>query len=133
MADTRLSAPAGPFFEGKDYEIGAQARFVWQRYSDQSDPLYGGSCATSPRRVLGWSTGALAAYKLAHEGWGDGYVLIAPGLVPKLCVGQSVNNCMANLRTNKVITEETLTTNTFPPGSDPHVDPIRPASPDEAK
>jgi len=64
-------------------EIGTQARFVWSRHPE---------CASSKKFVIGWSTGGLAAYKLAVEKWADAVVLLAPGLYPNLFVGEAARN-----------------------------------------
>lgn len=68
--------------------------------------------------VLGWSTGGLAAYEMARRGAVDAVVLIAPGIAPKLIVGDKLT-----------ITVPTLTHADYSLGGDPHVDPIRPDSP----
>lgn len=128
MAKTRIAAKGAPYPKAKDYEIGEQARFVWKRYSESKDPVYGRDCAESPKLVIGWSTGGLAAYKLAREKWGDAFVFIAPGIVPYKCVGESSGNCLSNLTENEVVTVRTLTRNTFAGTHDPHLDPVRPTS-----
>lgn len=67
-----------------------------------------------PRAVLGWSTGGLAAYMMAHQGRADRVVMLAPGIHVRFVVGKLGK-----------ATLETLTSRRFPPGEDPHVDPIR--------
>jgi alpha-beta hydrolase superfamily lysophospholipase len=128
MNTTRVWAAGDPFPRSEDHEIGNQARFVWERYSDRKNAVYNRTCADSPKRVIGWSTGGLAAYKLAFEKWADGVVLIAPGIVPNYCVGESAGSCAKNITRNTVITKATLTRNIYAKGYDPHLDPIKPTS-----
>jgi alpha-beta hydrolase superfamily lysophospholipase len=138
MAWTRVDAYGDPYPVALDYEIGEQAKRVWRHYSETKDPVYGRTCAGSKKFVIGWSTGGLAAYKLAFEGWPSAVVLIAPGIVPNLCVGEasdrSVRKCMDKTITlDQLITQKTLTSAIYAPGEDPHLDPIKPASPMDAK
>ncbi len=138
MASTRLDSAGDPFPTKRDYEIGVQARAVWKNFSQVSDPVYGRNCAASPKLVIGWSTGGLAAYKLAHEKWADASVLIAPGIVPRVCVGaisaKTWRKCIEKSVTlDQVITLDTLTTRTASEGHDPHLDPIKPNNPLQAK
>ena len=136
MSSTRVRADGDPYPKFADYEIGEQARFVWKRYSDTNDPVYNRSCLGSPKRVIGWSTGGLAAYKLAYENWAEVIVMIAPGISPNPCNGEvaldnpSIPKCMArSLVTKRVISQRTLTTNRFENQANPHLDPIKPLSP----
>lgn len=138
MAKTRLIAGGDPFPRELDYEIDVQAKFVWKRYSERPDPVYGRDCADSPVRVIGWSTGGLAAYRMAFEKWARAVVLIAPGLAPNPCVGEvasdSVPRCLLkSLQVDQIITQRTLTSNRYPDGKDPHLDPIKPTSPFSVK
>jgi len=102
-------------------QIGNQAKAIWEKYS--------GECGQSKKFVIGWSTGGLAAYKLAYEGWADAVVLIAPGIHPNKFVGEAAKSAFLLASLQQVITERTLTTNHFENGNDPHVDPIKPISP----
>ena len=118
MAYTRINSLGDPYPKSRDYEVGEQAKFVWDRYSKSSDPVFGRNCEGSSKRIIGWSTGGLAAYRLAAEGWAKEVVLIAPGIVPNLCVGEAGNSSLAqcaakNLNLNHIITERTLTFNRF--------------------
>lgn len=75
MNDTRVEDAKNPYVE-----IGTQARFVWGLHPE---------CASSKKLVIGWSTGGLAAYKLAVEKWADAVVLLAPGIYPNKFVGRA--------------------------------------------
>lgn len=75
--------------------------------------------------ILGWSTGGLAGYRLAFGGNIKAAILIAPGICPKVNVGEGF------MRGNK-ISLQTLTSASedYRMGlSNPHVDPIKPTSP----
>lgn len=134
MAKTRIVAGGDPFVTERDFEIDQQAKFVWKRYSETPDPVYGRDCSKSPIRVIGWSTGGLAAYRMASEKWAQAVILIAPGLAPNPCVGEiagpSIPRCLLkSLQVDQIITLRTLTSNRYPDGKDPHFDPIKPNSP----
>lgn len=134
MAKTRLVSGGDPFVTDRDYEIDVQAKFVWNRYSETPDPVFDRTCQGSPVRVIGWSTGGLAAYRMAFEKWADFVVLIAPGVTPNPCVGEvadaSIPRCLLkSLQVDQIITKRTLTSNRYPDGRDPHLDPIKPNSP----
>jgi alpha-beta hydrolase superfamily lysophospholipase len=121
-----------------DYDIGEQAKRVWQMRSHWEDPIHHHTCVDSKKMIIGWSTGGLVAYKLAQERWASAVVLIAPGIVPNLCVGEagnsSVPRCVEkNLTLDRTITLSTLTHVPLDPAGDPHVDPITPATPMDAK
>ncbi|NNN05558.1 MAG: alpha/beta fold hydrolase [Elusimicrobia bacterium] len=109
MNHTRILDPLFP-----SLQISKLADAVWSRYV-RNDSLAG-----NQKIVLGWSTGGLAAYEMAHRGAADAVVLIAPGIVPKLIVGDRLK-----------ITESSLTRAVYARGDDPHVDAIRPDSPVE--
>lgn len=133
MGTTRLNSFGDPFPKSAAYEIGNQARWVWNKFSEVSDPIFNRNCASSPKLVIGWSTGGLAAYKLAHEKWANAIVLIAPGIVPNVCVGEagklSLPKCMVkNLSTDHVISLRSLTSSTYEGAHDPHLDPIKPSN-----
>jgi alpha-beta hydrolase superfamily lysophospholipase len=91
---------------------------IWQRHARDLQ--------TSPaKNILGWSTGGLAAYWEAHKNPKvKTVVLIAPGIVPKLMVGEQ-DPLHGRLT---VITLESLTSQSYGTSSfNPHVDPIRPS------
>jgi alpha-beta hydrolase superfamily lysophospholipase len=123
MSDTRVEDAKKPFVE-----IGNQARFVWNRHNE---------CAASKKFVIGWSTGGLAAYKLAVEKWADAVVLLAPGLYPKTFVGEAAGNSsllwkIVSLRDGwpqfyPVISLRSLTRDLNRSGA--HVDGVKPSSP----
>ncbi len=123
MSDTRVEDAKIPF-----YEIGNQARFIWNRHRE---------CAQSKKFVVGWSTGGLAAFKLAVEKWADAVVLLAPGLYPKTFVGESSNNSsllwkIVSLRGGwpsfyPVISLRSLTRDLNRSGA--HIDAVKPTSP----
>lgn len=115
MNHTRILDPVAP-----NLEIGNQAKFVWNHYSD---------CTKSKKMVIGWSTGGLAAYRLAYEEWADAVVLIAPGIHPNKLVGEAALNPSMLATGEQIITQRTLTRNTFEGQNDPHVDAINPVSP----
>lgn len=79
------------------------------------------------KTIIGWSTGGLAAYAQAAIGHTtDNIVLIAPGIVPNMFVGEQHP---FSLKLN-LITMKTLTTAHYTAGvPNPHIDPIRPTSP----
>jgi alpha-beta hydrolase superfamily lysophospholipase len=96
-------------------EIGKQ---VWARYA--RDLVH-----FPKKRIIGWSTGGLAAYYTASRNEADQVVLIAPGIAPNAVVGEGLWNWPPD-----EITLESLTTDRYLPGQvNPHVDPIRPNSP----
>lgn len=109
-------------------EIGNQAKTVWEKYTNYKNKN-GLTCSNSRKRVIGWSTGGLAAYKLAYEGWADDIVLIAPGIYPKTFVGEAAHAHSMMFTFQQVITERTLTNNKFEDQQNPHMDPIKPISP----
>lgn len=109
-------------------EIGNQAKFVWDYYSNLKLEN-GKSCADSKKMVMGWSTGGLAAYRLAEEAWASGVVLIAPGIHPNTLVGEAAESPELLALLKPIITERTLTRNRFLGETNPHVDPIKPNSP----
>jgi alpha-beta hydrolase superfamily lysophospholipase len=77
------------------------------------------------KRIIGWSTGGLAAYYAAYHRRADQIVLIAPGIRPNKIVGEGLWHWPVN-----EITLESLTTDRYSAkNSNPHVDPIRPTSP----
>ncbi|MCM2353412.1 MAG: alpha/beta fold hydrolase [Pseudobdellovibrio sp.] len=102
-------------------QISTQAQFVWNKYSE--------GCKNSKKIVIGWSTGGLVSYKMAAEGWADAVVLIAPGIHTKMFIGEAAKNPSDLLTFQQVISERTLTRNTFSDGRNPHVEPIKPTSP----
>jgi pimeloyl-ACP methyl ester carboxylesterase len=133
MSNTRLDSKGDPYPKRAAYEIGVQAKWVWDKYSRVADPIYGRTCADSPKLIVGWSTGGLAAYKLAYENWADAVVLIAPGIIPNVCVGEaggaSLPKCLdKNLTLDQVISLRSLTSATYDHAISPHLDPIRPSS-----
>lgn len=111
------------------WNISNQAEYVWNHFSKNSDDTYGRNCAQSKHFVIGWSTGGLAAYKMAYDEWAQAVVLLAPGLSPKIFVGTSASN-KVELLAQDVITIQTLTRAQYKSGAyDPHVDEINPTSP----
>lgn len=74
------------------------------------------------KTIIGWSTGGLAAYLQAASGDVSNVVLIAPGLVPNIFVGET------NLLYGKInaITLRSLTNDIY---SEAHVEPIVPSTP----
>jgi alpha-beta hydrolase superfamily lysophospholipase len=123
MNSTRIQSTLAP-----SLEIGTQARYVWDKYTQVANER-GQDCRQSKKFVIGWSTGGLAAYKLAHEEWADAVVLIAPGIHIKTFVGEAADSPSLMLRLKQVISERTLTSNTFVGSENPHVDAIKPGSP----
>lgn len=124
MNDTRILST---FPKGK--QISSQAKFVWNKYVSEKDDVYSRDCSQSKKMVLGWSTGGLATYGLAHEGWAEAVVLIAPGIHPKKFVGESAKRPHLMFTLGQVITQRTLTNNQFENVVDPHFDIIKPISP----
>lgn len=102
-------------------QLSSQAKLVWNLYSHP--------CGTSKKLVMGWSTGGLVGYKLAREGWADAVILIAPGIHAKKFVGEAATSPEALVALQPVISERTLTRNTFKGGYNPHVEKIKPDSP----
>ncbi|WP_413613108.1 serine aminopeptidase domain-containing protein [Bdellovibrio sp. HCB-110] len=124
MNNTRILSPVSP-----SLQISAQAKFVWQRYSDRRDEVFGRDCSQSKKMVMGWSTGGLATYGLANEEWAEAVVLIAPGIHPKKFVGEAATSPKLMFTLDQVISERTLTRNKFEKSHNPHIDPIKPVSP----
>lgn len=112
----------------KYFEIPEQGDFFWSKYNSVKNRL-GQDCSRSPKIVLGWSTGGLSAYRMAHEKRADAVILIAPGIHPKLMVGESALRWDKMLMFRQTITERTLTRNLFKDIKNPHLDPIKPNSP----
>jgi pimeloyl-ACP methyl ester carboxylesterase len=123
MNDTRIMSPAE-----KDYEVGTQAKWVWNLFSGDQFKMRKHNCRGSKRRIIGWSTGGLAGYKLAHESWAEEVVLIAPGLNVKAMVGEAADDWSRMYLFKDTITVRTLTRNHGGP-NDPHVDPVKPKTP----
>lgn len=120
MNDTRVISSLE-----KSQEIGDQARWVWGLFSGNDYVMSGRNCAGSKKRVIGWSTGGLAAYRLAHERWAQEVVLIAPGIHVKPMVGEAADDWSRMYLFRDTITFRTLTRNT----TAPHVDPVKPSTP----
>lgn len=112
----------------KHQEIPEQADFFWERYKHVQNER-GQSCSDSPKLLIGWSTGGLSAYRMAHENRADAVVLIAPGIHPKTMVGESAEDWSKMIFLRQTITERTLTRNKFKDQENPHLDPVRPKSP----
>lgn len=77
--------------------------------------------------IVGWSTGGLAAYRMAHKSKDKNLksvVLLAPGIAPNYLVGEGLFNWPID-----EITLRTLTNNRFDGLNDPHEDPVRPNTP----
>ena len=91
--------------------------------------LYARDLKNFPKKtIIGWSTGGLAAYvqALSDEDKVDNVVLIAPGLVPNLFVGETN---LWRLELNR-ISLPTLTTDVYSTQvENPHIEPIVPNSP----
>jgi alpha-beta hydrolase superfamily lysophospholipase len=126
MNNTRI---IDPLFPG--LQISSIAKKVWEHYENFSDSSGGINCSGSKKIVLGWSTGGLAAYELAHEGWAEAVILIAPGIAPKVFVGEAANDPELFLQMKPVITLRTLTRVPFQGASDPHRDSISPGTPEK--
>ena len=109
-------------------EIGVQAKMIWTQFAE-AESVRGNNCSASKKMVIGWSTGGLATYKLAHDEWADSVVLIAPGIHPNKFVGEAARSPALMIGLKQVITERTLTRNKFDGQPNPHVDPIKPVSP----
>lgn len=124
MNNTRILAPLS-----SSLQISTQAKFIWDRYSNRKDEYFGRDCSQSKKMVMGWSTGGLATYGLAHEGWAEAVALIAPGIHPKKFVGEAAASPKLMFTLDQVISERTLTRNTFTKSHNPHLDPIKPISP----
>lgn len=112
----------------QNYEIQSQAEYVWDFYESTRGPN-GHDCSNSKKYVIGWSTGGLAAYRMAFERRAHAVVLIAPGIHPKLMVGESAYSYYKMVLFMQTITERSLTRNKFANQNNPHQDPIKPLSP----
>lgn len=89
--------------------------------------LYGRDTEKSRKVFIGWSTGGLAAYYGAAQGWSfaDAVVLIAPGVAPNFVVGEGLLHWPID-----EITLPTLTSADYENGEEnPHLEPIKPRSP----
>ncbi|WP_413289031.1 alpha/beta hydrolase [Bdellovibrio sp. HCB337] len=124
MNNTRIFDPMNPTLQ-----LSTQAQLVWEKYATLKDSVNGRDCSQSKKLVMGWSTGGLPAYMLAHEQWADAVVLFAPGIHVRAFVGESAAEPKKLLTFQQVITERTLTRNKFEGMTNPHVDPIKPLSP----
>ena len=116
MNDSRVIDPVND-----SLQLSTQAKLVWS--------LYAKDCGQSKKALIGWSTGGLVSYKLANEGWADAVILIAPGIHAKKFVGEAATSPSVLVTLKPVISERTLTRNTFAKGYNPHVDPAKPDSP----
>lgn len=114
--------------KGMYYEIGHQAQFIWDKYKGINNSL-GQNCENSKKLVIGWSTGGLAAYKMAKDLIADAVVLIAPGIHVKTMIGEADTHPAKLFLLQDVITERTLTRNKYINSSNPHLDPVKPTSP----
>jgi len=125
MDNTRVQvdSPAAP--RDKFYEIQEQARFVWSYYKDRKNHL-GQDCNRSKVIAIGWSTGGLAAYRMAHEHKLDAVVLIAPTLPPNWKLEEAWDE-MSTFK--QAVTEITLRRKRYGEKPGPHLDPLHPASP----
>lgn len=97
--------------------ISTIAKQVWEKLRRKD---------SNQRIVIGWSTGGLAAYELANQGWAQTVIMIAPGICPNIDVGTGL------FHGNKITLETLTSAATFfrnNPEKDPHVDPIKPSSP----
>jgi alpha-beta hydrolase superfamily lysophospholipase len=81
MNATRVKSNDGIFAD-----ISEIADRVWAKYSLQPGPS-GLNCGRK-KFVLGWSTGGLAAYRMAHELKADAVILMTPGIKLGLIVGE---------------------------------------------
>ncbi len=70
------------------------------------------------KSVIGWSTGGLAAYEMAHRKAANKVVMLAPGLGIKPLMGGHVKT-----------SEKILISDAFLNRQNPHIDPVKPASP----
>jgi alpha-beta hydrolase superfamily lysophospholipase len=101
-------------------EIGDLGKVIWKLYARDLNP-------ETKMTIMGWSTGGLAAYAQARRDEDvKTLILIAPGLVPGLLVGEQ-HPLKGQI---DLITVETLTSARYEEGAyNPHVDPVRPRSP----
>lgn len=106
-------------------EISSIADEVWERFSHAGE----NNCSDGKKILIGWSTGGLASYREAKRNRADGVVLIAPGIHTKTLVGEAAEKPHLLPMASTIITERTLTRNTFANRSNPHVDPVKPDSP----
>lgn len=110
-------------------QISTLAEFIWNSHIHIPNRRTQKTCAHSPKLVLGWSTGGLAAYEMAHSRWADAVVLLAPGIYPKKLIGEAVFDPFRISKGLPVITHNTLTRFHPPAGKDPHIEPVKPDSP----
>lgn len=88
---------------------------IWKKWAKPSGAV----------TLMGWSTGGLAAYLAPATFKIDRMILIAPGIVPNMIVGEGVTQWPINQ-----ISLGTLTSDSYSNlNLNPHVDPIRPGSP----
>lgn len=109
-------------------EISSIADEVWNHFSRAGE----NDCAAGKKILVGWSTGGLASYREANRDRADGVVLIAPGIHTRTLVGESADKPHLLPIASTIITERTLTRNTFENRQNPHVDPVKPDSPVKA-
>lgn len=107
MNDTRLQ------------DIPKLGKMVYQKYA-RDDKSY-----KSPM-IIGWSTGGLAAYLTAIENESKKIVMIAPGIIPNVIVGEhNFKELDFDIITLKSLTGKSYAENEY----NPHVEGIRPRSP----
>lgn len=90
-------------------QIATIGHLAWRLFSNK---------ASDRKIVLGWSTGGLAAYEMAHLEEADAVILIAPAI-----------NGVKISRANLVVTMKDLTHADYSKERDFHVDPIKPRFP----
>lgn len=66
----------------KYFSIPEQSQFIWNRFKHVKNDQ-GVDCLPSKKLVIGWSAGALAGYRQAHEKTVDAVVLITPEIHPQ--------------------------------------------------
>jgi alpha-beta hydrolase superfamily lysophospholipase len=79
--------------------------------------------------VIGWSTVGLSAYRMAFEKRADAVVLISPGIAPKFFVGDAAEDKLSLFLFRPVISETSMTRNTFSGEKNPHIDKLKPNNP----
>lgn len=85
------------------------ANIAWDKFKTGSN---------DEKSIIGWSTGGLAAYEMAHRKSANKIVMLAPGLGIKPLMSGHVKT-----------SEKILVSDAFANRHSPHIDPIKPASP----
>lgn len=115
MNHTRIIDPLYPRLQ-----ISQIAEKVWDMYNQENPE--------AKKIILGWSTGGLAAYEMAHRHWADTFILMAPGICPEKTIGEGLKSWPPNQITLRTLTSAAPYSKEV---DNPHIDSITPNTPVE--